>query len=42
MKAAFDDNMSFIESSDISSDDKYAVSGYVTDKIAELVEKIVA
>ncbi len=39
IKAAFDNNMSFIETSDISGDDKYAALGYVTDKIAELVEK---
>ena len=41
IKAAFDNNMSFIESSDISSEDKYAALGYVTEKIAELVEKVV-
>ena len=41
IKAAFDNNMSFIESSDINSEDKYAALGYVTDKIAELVEKVV-
>ncbi|MBR2018896.1 MAG: hypothetical protein IKA05_00680 [Clostridia bacterium] len=40
IKAAFDNNMSFIESSDINSEDKYAALGYVTDKIAELVEKV--
>ena len=39
IKSAFDNNMSFIEASDISGDDKYAALGYVTDKIAELVEK---
>ena len=41
IKAAFDNNMSFIESSDINSEDKYAALGYVTEKIAELVEKVV-
>ena len=41
IKTAFDNNMSFIEASDISGDDKYAALGYVTDKIAELVEKII-
>ena len=41
IKAAFDNNMSFIETSDISSEDKYAALGYVTEKIAELVEKVV-
>ena len=41
IKAAFDNNMSFIESSDIDSEDKYAALGYVTEKIAELVEKVV-
>ena len=40
IKAAFDNNMSFIETSDLSSDDKYAALGYVTDKIAELVQKV--
>ena len=40
IKVAFDNNMSFIESSDINSEDKYAALGYVTDKIAELVEKV--
>jgi hypothetical protein len=42
IKAAFDNNMSFIESSDIASEDKYAALGYVTEKIAELVEKVIA
>ena len=41
IKAAFDNNMSFIESSDIASEDKYAALGYVTEKIAELVEKVI-
>ena len=41
IKSAFYNNMSFIEASDISGDDKYAALGYVTDKIAELVEKII-
>ena len=41
IKSAFDSNMSFIESSDINSDDKVAALSYITDKIAELVEKIV-
>ena len=42
IKAAFDNNMSFIESSNIDSEDKYAALGYVTEKIAELVEKVIA
>jgi len=37
---AFVNNMAYIESSDLSSEDKYAALGYVTDKIADLVEKI--
>ena len=37
---AFVNNMAYIESSDLSSEDKYAALGYVTDKIAELVEKV--
>ncbi len=41
IKAAFDNNMSFIESSDINSEDKYAALGYVTEKIAELVGQVV-
>lgn len=39
--AAFVNNMAYIEGSDISPDDKYAALGYVTDKIAELAEKII-
>ena len=39
--AAFVNNMAYIEDADISPDDKYAALGYVTDKIAELVEKII-
>lgn len=39
--AAFVNNMAYIEDSDISSDDKCAALGYVTEKIAELVEKII-
>ncbi len=34
---AFEQNMTYINNSDISKDDKYAALGYVTDKIAELV-----
>ena len=41
IKSAFDSNMSFIESSDINSDDKVAALSYITDKIAELIGKIV-
>ncbi len=41
IKAAFDNNMSFIETSDINSEDKYVALGYVTEKIAELVERVV-
>ena len=41
INAAFDNNMSSVKAADIDSADKYAVLGYVTDKIAELVEKVV-
>ena len=37
---AFDQNMAFINDSDLQTEDKYAALGYVTDKIAELVGKI--
>ncbi len=37
---AFDRNMAFISDSDIESEDKYNALGYITDKIAELVEKM--
>ncbi len=40
IKSAFDNNMSFIESAEINAEDKYAALGSVTDKIAELVEKV--
>lgn len=39
--SAFVNNMAYIEDSDISPNDKSAALGYVTDKIAELVEKII-
>ena len=41
VKSAFDNNMAMIKDSDMETQDKYAALGYVTDKIAELVEKIV-
>ena len=41
VKAAFDNNMAMIRDSDMETQDKFAALGYVTDKIAELVEKIV-
>ena len=41
IKAAFDNNMAMISGSDMETQDKFAALGYVTDKIAELVEKIV-
>ena len=41
MKSAFDNNMAMIKDSDMETQDKFAALGYVTDKIAELVEKIV-
>ena len=41
VKSAFDNNMAMIKNSDMETQDKFAALGYVTDKIAELVEKIV-
>ncbi|MBE6651624.1 MAG: hypothetical protein E7613_09990 [Ruminococcaceae bacterium] len=41
VKSAFYDNMAMIKDSDMETQDKFAALGYVTDKIAELVEKIV-
>jgi len=41
IKAAFDNNMSFIETAEINSEDKYAALTNVTDKITELVEKVI-
>lgn len=37
---AFEQNMTYINNSDISKDDKYTALGYVTDKIAELVGQL--
>ena len=39
--SAFDNNMAMIKDSDIETQDKSAALSYITDKIAELVEKIV-
>ncbi len=41
IKSAFDNNMATIKDSDMETQDKFAALGYVTDKIAELVEKVV-
>ena len=41
VKSAFDNNMAMIKDSDMETQDKFAALGYVTDKIAELVEKII-
>ena len=41
IKSAFDNNMSFIEVAEMNSEDKCSALTYVTDKIAELVEKAV-
>ena len=41
VKSAFDNNMAMIKDSDIETQDKSAALSYITDKIAELVEKIV-
>ena len=40
IQRAFDNNMAFINDSDIASEDKFAALGYVTDKIAELVAQL--
>lgn len=40
VKSAFDNNMAMINDSDIETQDKFAALGYVTDKIAELTEKV--
>ena len=42
IKRAFDNNMAFINDSDMVSEDKLAAHGYVTDKIAELVAQLMA
>ena len=41
IKSAFDQNMAFINDSELTSDDKYAALSYVTDKIAELVAEVI-
>ena len=41
IKSAFDNNMAMIKDSDMETQDKFAALGYVTDKIAELVQKVV-
>ncbi|MBR2622174.1 MAG: hypothetical protein IKC97_07330 [Clostridia bacterium] len=41
IKSAFDNNMSMINESDMEPQDKFAALGYVTDKIAELVEQVI-
>ena len=41
VKSAFDNNMAMITESDMETQDKFAALGNVTDKIAELVEKII-
>ena len=41
VKAAFDNNMAFINDSDMTTDDKYAALNYVTDKITELVSEVI-
>jgi len=39
IKSAFDNNMAMINASDMETQDKFAALGYVTDKIASLVEQ---
>ena len=41
VKSAFDNNMAMIKDSDMETEDKFAALGYVTERIAVLVEKIV-
>ena len=41
IKAAFDNNMAFIESNEMDSENTAAALTYVTDKIAELLEKVI-
>ncbi len=41
IKTAFDNNMAFIESNEMDSEDTAAALTYVTDKIAELTEKVI-
>ena len=41
IKTAFDNNMAFIESNEMDSEDTAAALTYVTDKIAELLEKAI-
>ena len=41
VKSAFDNIMAMITGSDMETQNKLAALSYVTDKIAELVEKIV-
>ena len=41
IKTAFDNNMAFIESNEMDSEHTAAALTYVTDKIAELVEKAI-
>ena len=41
IKAAFDNNMAMINDSGMETQDKFAALGYVTDKISELVERVV-
>ena len=42
VKAAFDSNMAMIKDSDMATEDKFAALNYVTDKIAEMVEKVIS
>ena len=41
IKTAFDNNMAFIESNEMDSGDTAAALTYVTDKIAELLKKVI-
>ena len=42
VKSAFDSNMAKINESDMATEDKFAALNYVTDKIAELVDKVIS
>ena len=41
IQSAFDNNMAMINESAMETQDKFAALGYVTEKIAELVEKVI-
>ena len=42
VKSAFDSNMAMIKESDMATEDKFAALNYVTEKIAEMVDKVIS